>query len=108
MTQLVRVTGGYVGEVSGRVVDKPEGRDPADLSLANIKVMLLKVGSPLPSKNDAAWVTPTSVIYPENGVALVTLSVSSGDPGRYWFYALPSISPLAIPVRASNEQVELI
>lgn len=105
----VRVTGGYTGEVSGRVKDKPEGRPPADLATANLKVCLVAVGAELPARNGGEWVTPTSAIYPRDGEAIVTLAVSSTTPlGRYWFYALPSLSPLAIPVRASNEQVEVV
>jgi hypothetical protein len=105
----IQVTGGYTGEVSGRVRDRPFGRTPADLSLADIKVCLVKVGDPVPTRTGGSWVTPTSVAYPLPGEAIVTLAVGVAIPlGRYWFYALPSISPLSIPVRASNEQVEVV
>jgi hypothetical protein len=108
MTQRVRVSGGYTGEVSAVLRDEPEMRDAADLSLAAIKVCLVEVGSEAPDRTSVEWLVPSTLEYPQGGIAILTLSVTEARGlGRYYLYALATMSPLSIPVRAGNEVVEL-
>lgn len=112
MTQKIRVTGGYVGEVSVLVKDLRG----ADLSGAGLQMVLVPLSGSLPARTDAAWRTPSTAEYSSAGSegdgasrARLTLLVSSSTPlGRYRVWTLASLSPTSVPIMAEDEIIEVL
>lgn len=98
----IYVTGGRKDFVDGTLTDRLGG----DLTSATIRVGLSTDREVPPT----VWYAPSTVTYPQDGTATVSLLVdeTNAPAGTYWLWSDVVDNPTSQPVVASNQQIRTI
>lgn len=100
----VRLTGGFSGDVEVRLTDS-RGQD---LSLSVYKIGLVPLAENVPAATDPLWQAPASSIYPEAGVAVLTMRPTTGQAlGKFWPHVLVIDSGRDPELIPADDYVEL-